>query len=83
MVPLDLRLRGPLEAKSFIRALKIDPPGAPGRAFDLKCRFRGRDRRCIKTSSGFGMRDLQGHQERMMMRRQEEEDEEVGEQLEA
>ena len=29
-VPLDLRFRGPLEAKSFVRAPKIDPPGAPG-----------------------------------------------------
>ncbi len=29
-VPLDLRFRGPLEAKSFIRGPNIDPPGAPG-----------------------------------------------------
>ncbi len=29
-VPLDLRFRGPLEAKSFFRGCKIDPPGAPG-----------------------------------------------------
>ncbi len=28
-VPLDLRFRGPLEAKSFVRGRKIDPPGAP------------------------------------------------------
>ncbi len=28
-VPLDLRFRGPFEAKSFVRGLKIDPPGAP------------------------------------------------------
>ncbi len=34
-VPLDLRFRGPLEAKSFVRGLDIDPPGAPGRVFDL------------------------------------------------
>ncbi len=27
-VPLDLRFRGPLEAKSFVRGPKIDPPGA-------------------------------------------------------
>ena len=27
-VPLDLRFRGPLEAKSFVRGRKIDPPGA-------------------------------------------------------
>jgi hypothetical protein len=36
-VPRDLRFRGPLEAKSFVRGPKIDPPGAPGRVFDLKC----------------------------------------------
>ncbi len=34
-VPLDLRFRGPLEAKYFVRSPKIDPPGAPGRVFDL------------------------------------------------
>ncbi len=45
-VPLDLRFRGPLEAKSFVRAPKIDPPAAPGRVFDLKCRSCGCDRRC-------------------------------------
>ncbi len=48
-VPLDLRFRGPLEAKSFARGPKIDPPGAPGRVFDLKCRSCGRDRRCKQT----------------------------------
>ncbi len=26
--PVDLRFRGPLEAKSFVRAPKINPPGA-------------------------------------------------------
>jgi hypothetical protein len=31
-VPLELRFRGPLEAKSFVRAPKIDPLGAPGRS---------------------------------------------------
>ena len=45
-VPLDLRFRGPLEAKSFVRAPKIDPPGAQGRVFDLKCRSCGCVRRC-------------------------------------
>jgi hypothetical protein len=46
-VPLDLRFRGPLEAKSFVRGPKIDPPGAPGRVFDLKCASCGHVRRCI------------------------------------
>ena len=45
-VPLDLRFRGPLEAKSFVRGPKIDPPGAPGRVFDLKCASCGHVRRC-------------------------------------
>ena len=36
-VPLDLGFRGPSEAKSFVRGRKIEPPGAPGRVFDLKC----------------------------------------------
>ncbi len=31
MVPLDLRFRGPLEAKSFVGAPKIYPPGGPGK----------------------------------------------------
>ncbi len=35
-VPLDLRFRGPLEAKSFVRGPKIDPPGALGMVFNLK-----------------------------------------------
>ncbi len=34
--PLDLRIPGPFEAKSFVRGRKIDPPGAPGRVFDLE-----------------------------------------------
>ncbi len=46
MVPLDLRFRGPREAKSFVRGPKIDPPGAPGRVFDLKCTSCGYVRRC-------------------------------------
>ena len=50
MVPLDLRFRGPLEAESFVRGRKIDPPGAPGRVFDLKCASCGHVRRCIRTS---------------------------------
>ncbi len=41
-VPLDLRFRGLLEAKSFVRAPKIDPQG---RVFDLKGRSCGYDRR--------------------------------------
>ncbi len=45
-VPLDLRFRGSLEAKSFVRAPTIDPPGAPGRVFDLKCASCGHVRRC-------------------------------------
>ncbi len=44
--PLDLRFRGPLEAKSFVRGRKNDPPGAPGRVFDLKCASCGHVRRC-------------------------------------
>ncbi len=36
----------PLEAKSFVRAPKIGPPGAQGRVFDLTCRSCGRGRRC-------------------------------------
>ncbi len=54
-VPLDLRFRGPLEAKSFVRGPKIDPPGAPGRVFDLKCRSCGPVRRCFSEGrrSGF------------------------------
>jgi hypothetical protein len=46
-VPLDLRFRGPLEAKSFVRGRKFDPPGAPGRVFDLKCASCGHVRRCM------------------------------------
>ena len=46
-VPLDLRFRGPLEAKSFVRGRKIDPPGASGRVLDLKCASCGHVRRCI------------------------------------
>ncbi len=45
-IPLDLRFRGSLEAQSFVRAPTIDPPGAPGRVCDLKCRSCGYDRRC-------------------------------------
>ena len=30
-VPLDLRFWGPLEAKSFVRGRKIDPPRGPGK----------------------------------------------------
>ncbi len=45
-VPLDLRFRGLLEAKPFVLAPKIDPPGAPGRVFDLKCASCGLVRRC-------------------------------------
>ncbi len=37
---------GPLEAKSSARAPKIDPPRAPGRAFNLKCRSCCNDRCC-------------------------------------
>ena len=33
----DLRIRCPLDAKSFVRGPKTDPPGAPGTVFDLKC----------------------------------------------
>ncbi len=44
--PLDLRFRGPLKAKSFVRVRKIDPPGAPGRVFDLNCASCGHVRRC-------------------------------------
>ena len=43
---MDLRFRGPLEAKSFVRGPKFDPPGAPGRVFDLKCASCGHVRRC-------------------------------------
>ncbi len=50
-VPPDLRFRGPLEAISFVRGRKIDPPGAPGRVFDLKCRSCGYVRRCTTTDS--------------------------------
>ena len=46
-VPLDLRFRGPLEAKSFVRGRKIGPPRAPTRVFDLKCASCGHVRRCI------------------------------------
>jgi hypothetical protein len=49
-VPLDLRFWGPLEAKSFVRGLKIEPPGAPGRVFDLKCASCGHVRRCTAQS---------------------------------
>ncbi len=45
-VPLDLRFRGHLEAKSFLRGPKIDPPGAQGRVFDLKRASCGHVRRC-------------------------------------
>ncbi len=45
-VPLDLRFRGPLEVKSFVRGPKIEPPGAPGRVLDLKCASCGHVRRC-------------------------------------
>ena len=34
-VPPGLRFRCPLDAKSFVRGPKIDPPGAPGTVFDL------------------------------------------------
>ncbi len=40
---MDLRFRGPLEAKSLVRGRKMDPPGAPGRGFDFKCRCNPRD----------------------------------------
>jgi hypothetical protein len=43
----QLKFRGSFEAKSSARGPKIDPPGTPGRAFDLKCRSCGRDRRCM------------------------------------
>ncbi len=46
-VPPDLRFRGPFEAKSSARGSKIAPPAAQGRVFDLKCRYCGRDRRCM------------------------------------
>ncbi len=32
---LNIEFRGPLEATSFVRVPKIDPPGAPGMVFDL------------------------------------------------
>ena len=48
-VPLDLRFRGPLEAKSFVRGRKIEPPGALGRVSDLKYRSCGYVRRCRGT----------------------------------
>ncbi len=41
-----LGLGASLEAKSFVRGTKIDPPGAQRRVFDLKCASCGRDRRC-------------------------------------
>ncbi len=47
-VHLDLRFRGPLEAKSVVRGPKIDPPGAQGRVFDLRYRSCGFDRRCTQ-----------------------------------
>ncbi len=54
---MDLRFRGPLEAKSFVRGPKIDPPGAPLKVFDIKCRCCGRDRRCNVAArrSGVGL----------------------------
>ncbi len=54
-VPLDLRLRGPLEAKSFVRGPKIDPPGAPGRVFDVKYRSCGHVRRCTRSKLAPGL----------------------------
>ncbi len=39
MVPLDFRFPDPLEAKSSLRAPKIDPPRARGRIFDHKKRL--------------------------------------------
>ncbi len=48
-VPLDLRFRGPLEAKSFVRGRKIEPPGAPGKVFDLQCASCGHVRRCTRA----------------------------------
>ncbi len=47
-VPLDLRFRGPLEAKPFVRVPELDPPGAP-----LKCRSCGHGRRCTQTTGQF------------------------------
>jgi hypothetical protein len=44
-VPLDLRFRGPLEAKSFVRATKLGRPGAQGRVLDLDCASCGHVRR--------------------------------------
>ncbi len=45
-VPPDLGFRGPLEARSSVRGPKIDPPGAQGRVFDLRCASCGHVRRC-------------------------------------
>ncbi len=39
---------GTLEAKSFVRGRKIDPPGAPGRVFELKCTSCGHVLRCME-----------------------------------
>ncbi len=51
-VPPDLRFRGFLQAKSSVRGPKIDPPGAQGRVFDLKCRSCGGGRLCVNTQHG-------------------------------
>ncbi len=51
-VPVDLRFRCPLEAKSCVRGPKIDLPGAQGRVFDLTCPSCGRDRRCSFSRRG-------------------------------
>ena len=64
-VPLDLGFRGPSEAKSFVRGRKIEPPGAPGRVFDLKCASCGHVRRCSSHKhkgifSGNGVRRFTG-----------------------
>ncbi len=65
-VPLDLRFRGPLEAKSFVRGRNSDPPGAPGRVFDLKCRSCGYVCRCrtygMNLDFRFGARAENGHE---------------------
>ena len=69
-VPPDLRFRCPLDAKSFVRGPKIDPPGAPGTVFDLNahlvviyvrlCFFNGSPCKRKDTGTGGFGPDTQG-----------------------